>query len=480
MAVTGKAAAEAPLVTLTFAFTDIAGSTALWEHEAERMRPALQRHDQLLAAAIAGHRGKVFKTMGDAFCATFEQPADAVAAACEIQRRLQAETWPTSAPLRVRIALHTGPAHASGGDYFGTTLNRCARLLGVARGGQTLLSAATAGVLETALPEGVSLLDHGLHRLRDLPRPIHVFQLQHPELTGGLVDAGGELAGASKVTGQSLARFNPSELFDIPTLPAVVMQAMEVLQDPMSDAESVQGVISRDPAISAKILRVANSAFFGFARRVGTIAEAVGVLGFVNVQGMILGLGAFDSIRTDRLKLGGLWRHSVTTAAAARLLAERLGRRPDEAFTAGILHDIGKLIFAVQAGSDYQRVIDLERVAGASSLEAERTLLEFTHPEVGEMVAQRWNLPPRYVAAIAHHHAPAAAGDETTFCALIGLANQAAHAFAEAPAPLAPAREAERLAHLELLGLDLADWLECLGQLTRAHSEIDAFVSAVQ
>ncbi|MBL9187829.1 MAG: HDOD domain-containing protein [Opitutaceae bacterium] len=480
MAVTGKTAAEAPLVTLTFVFTDIAGSTALWEQEPERMRPALQRHDQLLSAAIAGHGGQVFKTMGDAFFATFERPADAVAAASEMQRGLLAENWPTSTPLRVRIALHTGPAHASRGDYSGTTLNRCARLLAVARGGQTLLSAATASLLETALPPGVSLLDLGLHRLRDLPRPLHVFQLKHPDLAADLLGSGGEPAGAGKQGESSRTRFNPSELFDIPTLPAVVMQAMEVLQDPTSDAESVQGVISRDPAISAKILRVANSAYFGFARRVGTIAEAVGVLGFVNVQGMILGLGAFDAMRSDRLKLGGLWRHSVTTATAARLLAERLGRRPDEAFTAGILHDIGKLIFAVQAGSDYQRVIDLERAAGASSLEAERTLLEFTHPEVGEMVAQRWNLPPHYVAAIAHHHAPAAAGEETVFSALIGLANLAAHAVAEAPAPLAPAREAERLAHLELLGLDLADWLECLGKLTRANSEIDAFVSAVQ
>jgi putative nucleotidyltransferase with HDIG domain len=479
MAVTARNTGEAPLVTRTFVFTDIAGSTALWEQEPDRMRRALQRHNQLLAAAIAHHRGTVFKTMGDAFCATFDQPADAVGVAAEIQRALGAEPWPTSAPLRVRIALHTGPAHASGGDYFGTTLNRCARLLAVAGGGQTLLSAATAEALDAALPPDVSLIDRGLHRLRDLPRPLHVFQLNHPGLAPALLDAAGDLAGPGQLTGQALARFNPSELFDIPTLPAVVMQAMEVLQNPTSDAASVERVMARDPAISLKILRVANSAFFGFSRKIDTIAEAVGVLGFVNLQGMILGLGAFDSVRSGRLKLGNLWRHSVTTATAARVIAERVGRRPDEAFTAGILHDIGKLIFAVQAGSDYQRVIDLERVAGASSLEAERALLEFTHPEVGEMVAQRWNLPPRYVAAIAHHHAPSGAGDEAAFAAIIGLANQAAHAIADGPTGLAPAREAERLAHLELLGLGAADWEKCLGNLFRANSEIETFVSAL-
>ncbi len=479
MSISGRAGAEAPLVTLTFAFTDIEGSTALWEREAGPMRQALRRHNELLGALLARHGGRVFKTMGDAFCATFDQAADAAAAAGEIQRALAAEAWPTSAPLRVRIALHTGPAYASGSDYLGTTLNRCARLLGVAQGGQTLLSSATAGLLEAALPEGVGLIDLGLHRLRDLPRPLHVFQLKHPGLAASLLDSGGELAGATKLTAQALARFNPSELFDIPTLPTVVMRAMEVLQNPASGADDVQEVIARDPAISAKILRVANSAFFGFARRVGTIGEAAGILGFVNLQGMILGLGAFDSLRTGRLNLANLWRHSVTTATAARLLAERLGRRPDEAFTAGILHDIGKLIFAVQAGADYQRVINLERTAGASSLEAERTLLEFTHPEVGEMVAQRWNLPPRYVAAIAHHHAPAAAGEEASFAALIGLANQAAHAIADGPTGLAPAREAERVAHLEFLGLGPLDWEKCLGDLFRANSEIETFVSAL-
>ena len=472
-----RSGAEAPLVTLTFVFTDIEGSTALWEREAGPMRAALRRHNELLGAILARHRGKVFKTMGDAFCATFEQAAAAIDAAGEIQRALDAEKWPTTTPLRVRIALHTGPAHAVGGDYFGTTLNRCARLLAVARGGQTLLSAATVELLDAALPEGVSLVDRGLQRLRDLPRPLHVFQLSHPGLAPALLDAGGESAGSGKAAAQ--ARFNPSELFDIPTLPAVVMQAMEVLQNPSSDAASVERVMARDPAISLKILRVANSPFFGFARKIDTIAEAVGVLGFVPLQGMILGLGAFDSVRSGRLKLGDLWRHSVTTATAARLLAERLGRRPDEAFTAGILHDIGKLIFAVQAGTDYQRVVNLERAAGASSLEAERALLEFTHPEVGEMVAQRWKLPPRYVAAIAHHHAPAGAGDEAVFAAIIGLANQAAHAIADGPSGLAPAREAERLAHLELLGLGATDWEKCLGGLFRANPEIETFVSAL-
>lgn len=477
MAVANATAVDGALVTLTFLFTDIEGSTALWEQEPNTMRVALQRHNNLLAGAVERHRGCVFKTVGDAFCVTFDHAADAIAAALQMQCSLDAETWPTRTPLRVRVAVHTGPAHLSAGDYFGTTLNRCARLLAVARGGQTLLSSATESGVGDVLPAGVSLHDLGLHRLRDLPHPIHVFQLIHPGLAPGLLQTQ-ELAGASKLTGQPLARFNPLELFEVPTLPTVVMQALTAMQDPNSDAMSVQKVIARDPAISAKILRVANSAYFGFARRVSTIADAVRILGFNNVQGMIIGIGAFDTFRTERLNLGDFWRHSIATASAARMLAPRVNCRPDEALTAGILHDIGKLIFAMQADAGYQRVLDLERETGASSLQAERTLLEFTHPEVGETVAERWNLPARYVAAIAHHHEPAAAGEESHFCALIGLANQAAHAAAAA-GRLEPAREAERDAHLALLQLGKADWDECLAHIADSGPEIDAFVGPI-
>lgn len=476
MAVAGPTVSDGALVTLTFLFTDIEGSTALWEQEPETMRVALQRHNSLLAAAVEQHRGWVFKTVGDAFCATFDRAVDAVGAALQIQRSLQAETWPTRTPLRVRAALHTGPAHLSAGDYYGTTVNRCARLLAVARGGQTLLSAATENAAGNALPAEVSLRDLGLHRLRDLPHPIHVFQLIHPGLLPGLLNMS-ELAGGSKLEAHPLARFNPVELFDVPTLPTVVMQALAAMQDPKSDASSVEKVIAHDPAISAKILRVANSAYFGFTRRVSTIADAVRILGFSNVQGMIIGIGAFDAFRTERLNLADFWHHSITTASAARMLAPRVGCVPEEALIAGILHDIGKLIFAMQADAGYQAVLDLERESGASTLEAERTLLEFTHPEVGETVAERWNLPDRYVAAIAYHHEPSAAGDESRFCALIGLANQAAHAAVSGQ--LGPARDAERTACLRLLQLGADDWAECLTHLAQAGPEVEAFVGAI-
>ena len=118
-----------PSGTVTFLFTDIEGSTARWEHQPEAMRAALARHDALLRAAILEHGGHVVKTMGDAFHAAFSRAPDAVAAAVDAQRRLQAEPWGEIGRLRVRMALHTGAAEERDGDYYGPPLNRAARLL---------------------------------------------------------------------------------------------------------------------------------------------------------------------------------------------------------------------------------------------------------------------------------------------------------------------------------------------------------------
>src|SRR5262249_2899980 len=111
--------AALPSGTVTFLFTDIEGSTARWEHQPETMRVALARHDALVRAAIVGHHGHVVKTMGDAFHAAFSRAADAVTAAVDAQRQLQAEPWAEIGPVRVRMALHTGAAEERDGDYYG-------------------------------------------------------------------------------------------------------------------------------------------------------------------------------------------------------------------------------------------------------------------------------------------------------------------------------------------------------------------------
>lgn len=172
----------APSGELTFLFTDVEGSTRLWERHGEAMGEALRAHDAILHRAIGARRGHVFKTVGDAFCAAFPDAADAVAAALDGQIALAQADWPPPGRLHVRMALHSGQAEARGGDYFGRPLNRCARIEALAHGDQVLLSEATAALLAERLPAGAALVDEGSHRLRDLSRPERIFRLRHPVL----------------------------------------------------------------------------------------------------------------------------------------------------------------------------------------------------------------------------------------------------------------------------------------------------------
>jgi predicted ATPase/class 3 adenylate cyclase len=171
-----------PTGTVTFLFTDIEGSTQLWEQYPESMRLALACHDALLRQAIHQHRGQTFKTGGDAFCVAFATPGDAIAAAVTAQSALHAQAWDKTGPLRVRMALHSGVAQQREGDFFGPALNRVARLLAAAHGGQILLSQATSDQVRNQLPEAASLRDLGAHRLKDLQQPEQIFQLVHPAL----------------------------------------------------------------------------------------------------------------------------------------------------------------------------------------------------------------------------------------------------------------------------------------------------------
>jgi predicted ATPase/class 3 adenylate cyclase len=170
--------------TVTFLFTDIQGSAERWEREPEAMREALNRHDVILRQVIESHGGHVFKTVGDAFCAVFDLPLEAVSAALEVQSLLQRGSNDFLELPSVRIALHTGSADERQGDYFGPTVNRVARIRDVAHGGQTLLSHATYELIRDALPPGTAVVDLGKHRLKDLERPEEVYQVDHPDLPG--------------------------------------------------------------------------------------------------------------------------------------------------------------------------------------------------------------------------------------------------------------------------------------------------------
>ncbi len=167
---------------MAFLVTDIEGSTYRWEAFPEEMKSALERHDQIIRRAVVRHAGHIFHTAGDAFHAAFATPSAAVEAALEAQQALSAEDFTTTRGLKVRMAVHAGPVEARSGDYFGPGINRAARLLLIAYGGQVLVSGTVADMLQARLPKGSSLFDLGRHRFRDLSEPEHVYQLVAPKL----------------------------------------------------------------------------------------------------------------------------------------------------------------------------------------------------------------------------------------------------------------------------------------------------------
>jgi predicted ATPase/class 3 adenylate cyclase len=174
--------AALPQGTVTFLFTDIEGSSRLWEQHPRVMPTALARHDALMNEVVTAHSGVVFKTVGDSMLAAFAQAPQALAAALGAQRAVEAELWELPAPPQVRMALHTGSAETRAGDYFGPALNRAARLLAAGHAGQVVLSLATEELVREHLPPDVTLRDLGTHRLKDLSLPERIFQLVAPDL----------------------------------------------------------------------------------------------------------------------------------------------------------------------------------------------------------------------------------------------------------------------------------------------------------
>ncbi|WP_254848318.1 BTAD domain-containing putative transcriptional regulator, partial [Mycobacterium sp. SP-6446] len=185
-------AAQQPSVMMravTFLLTDIEGSTAAWEAEADAMAVALARHDELVEQVVTSRGGRLIKTRGegDATFSVFERPSAAASAAIELQEAIVQEPWALREPMRIRVALHTGEAELRDGDYFGRAVNRAARLRSLAVGGQILCSGATAELVIDSLADDVVLADLGMRELRNLARPEHVFELrleiaetQHP------------------------------------------------------------------------------------------------------------------------------------------------------------------------------------------------------------------------------------------------------------------------------------------------------------
>lgn len=213
---------------------------------------------------------------------------------------------------------------------------------------------------------------------------------------------------------------------DLPPLPQVLGKVLAVINDPNSSAKDVGRVMALDQGLATRILRLANSAYYGFSRQVGSVEEAVVRLGLAETKSQILVIAAKDVIRRPvtgyRLDRLGLWRHSLVSAFAASHLSRALRhKKTDEAFVAGLLHDIGKLILDEYVATEFSSILRLVEEQSVPFQEAELRVLGFDHAEVGAKVIERWALPAELVAAVGYHHRPGEAEHGRELAALAHL-----------------------------------------------------------
>ena len=215
---------------------------------------------------------------------------------------------------------------------------------------------------------------------------------------------------------------------DIPTLPAILAKLTQLIADPATTASDISDVLSRDPGLSAKVLRIVNSAYFGFPRRIATITHAIVILGFTQMRNLALSAFVVDNFGSggeSGFDLLASWRHSIGTAFGASQIARRLDARLEEdAFVCGLLHDLGKCVMAQKAPDDMDRVVEAVKKDNLLFIEAERRTLEYDHAMLGAAIIERWNLPEVMVNVIRHHHDPSPVGErDRMLAAMVNVAN---------------------------------------------------------
>lgn len=217
---------------------------------------------------------------------------------------------------------------------------------------------------------------------------------------------------------------------DLPALSSVVTDVIRALRNPDCTVAELADVLGRDQALTARVLRLANSALFGLPRRIGALTDAIVLLGFNTVRSLSVAGSAFTvmdrSVVGYGLQRGLLWRHGVAAAAAARLLASRVApQQVEEAFVAGLLHDIGKIVLDSYVGQAFDEIARIVAEHGAAFADAEREVLGFDHAQVGGLVAEKWALPQDLVAAIRYHHEPLTRTVHWVLPSLVHVANAA-------------------------------------------------------
>lgn len=220
-------------------------------------------------------------------------------------------------------------------------------------------------------------------------------------------------------------------IIGLPTLPTVVSKMIELVDNPRTSAASLSRLISTDQALTARLLKLANSAYYGFPREISTVNMAIVVLGFNTVKDMGLSLSVFDAFKnqenTPSFDIARFWEHSIACGIASRMLAHNYHSRfAGEAFVAGLLHDIGKVILNQYFHKEFKLI--MEMTSGGMLLEeAEDSVLGIRHSQIGSWLAEKWNLPKLISETIEFHHVPWDAKKEPLFVSTICLADYLCH-----------------------------------------------------
>jgi len=197
---------------------------------------------------------------------------------------------------------------------------------------------------------------------------------------------------------------------DLPSVPAVAGSVLVLVEDPNASADDLREVVERDPALAARVLKVANSSLFGFSRRIETLRHGIALLGFRTVKNLVLGASMKEVFKRFGLTERLLWEHATRAGAVAAMLTDHpaIDVEREEAFTVGLLHDLGKIALNNAAPDEYSSVVARVYNEGVGFVEAERDVFGFDHTELGALVAAKWKLPARLETAIRLHHCPQA------------------------------------------------------------------------
>jgi len=224
------------------------------------------------------------------------------------------------------------------------------------------------------------------------------------------------------------------QIDSLPSLPSIVSRLIQVVNSPDTSADDAAKLIQKDPALTTKMLRLANSAFYGIPRSISSVSSAVVILGFNTIRSLVLSASVmkmFSGSKKPAFDKDRFWKHSIVCALAAKTIVRQFINvrmmDPESAFCAGILHDIGKLIFSEFAGDDYQEVCAFARSNNLSLLEAERRMLGIGHSDIGRILADKWALPLDLEYALVFHHEPKNADNLLDLVTTVHIADVLTH-----------------------------------------------------